>query len=133
MTDMTDQIKHLPDFNVKTIKHQNQRYNTPGDYWKNKKKWEIRISKMKNPDYEFLVMVHELVELYLTQKRGISEEEITKFDLNNPDSDDPGSLSEAPYHREHMFSMEVEKLIGKELELNWKGYMNSFNELVYKR
>jgi hypothetical protein len=130
---MTDRIKHLLDLNIKIIEHQDQRYETAGDYWADKNKWEIRISRMKNPDYEFLLMIHELVELYLTQKRGIKEEDITKFDLEHLDSEDPGSIPGAPYHKEHMFSMEVEKLIIKELGLDWKDYMDSFDKLVYKK
>ena len=130
---MADRIKHLLDLNIKIIEHRDQRYKTAGDYWADKNKWEIRISRMKNPDYEFLIMIHELVELYLTQKRGIKEEDITKFDLEHLDNEDPGSIPEAPYHKEHMFSMEVEKLIIKELGLDWKDYMDSFDKLVYKK
>jgi len=135
-TNTKNRKKHLPKIVIYPIKHSQQRYDTAGDYFKDfggKNLWWFHISKMENPDYEFLVLIHELIEWYLTQKRGIKEKDITLFDLKNVDSEDPGSLKDAPYHREHMFSMKIEKLLAKELGVEWKTYDKSFDKLVYEK
>ena len=125
-------MKHLPIIESMIIPHKSQRYDTAGDYWITKRgNWQIRISEMK-PDYEFMVLIHELIEFYLTQKRGISEESITYFDTGEgAESDDPGTMKNAPYHKEHMFSTKIEKLLCKELNIDWEKYDKSFSKLKY--
>ena len=125
-------MKHLPDISIETIKHEKQRYDTAGDYLQyNKYLWCFYISKMDNIDYEFLVLIHELIEWRLTQKRGIKEEDITKFDIESG-SDDPGALKNAPYHKEHMFATRIEKLLAKELGVDLDKYCKSFDKLKFK-
>jgi hypothetical protein len=128
-------MKHLPDFNIWVIPHKNQRYDTAGDYYKNPlENWDICISKM-NADYEFMVAVHELIEFYLTQKHGIKEVDITKFDTKDVEPEyrsDPGLSPKAPYHKEHMFAEKIEKRLAKELNINWNIYCNYFKKLKYK-
>ena len=125
-------MKHLPKIEVEFINHSQQRYDTAGDYYKDGKKQILKISKMKNLDYEFSVMIHELIEWYLTEKRGIKEKDIMKFDLEHINSDDPGCILSAPYHKEHMFSMMIEKLLMKELDVDWDEYDKSFEDLKYE-
>ena len=122
-------MKSFPEVILKTIPHSKQRYRTPGDYFKKNGKWYIVVSKM-NPDMEFLIKIHELVELYLTQKRGVSEESITKFDIEfEKDRDkgvwkdeEPGDSPRAPYCREHKFATMIEKLCCQELSVSWEEY-----------
>ena len=124
----------LPTIRYKSIPHKSQRYKTFGDYWITKRgNWEIRVSEMK-ADYEFMVLVHELIEFYLTQKRGISEPSITYFDTHEgKDSDDPGTIKSAPYHKEHMFATKIEKLICKELGISWTDYDKEFSKKKFDR
>ncbi len=68
-----------------------QRYNTAGDYYATSSGWQFAVSKQKSVDDEFLILIHELVEWYLTQRNGIREEDITAFHVANPSSRDPGS------------------------------------------
>ena len=125
-------MKHLPNIKYKTIPHKKQRYDTAGDYWITKKgNWEIRISEMK-ADYEFMVLIHELVEFYLTQKKGITEPDIMYFDTHEGKySDDPGMMKSAPYHKEHMFATKIEKMICKQMGLDWEKYDKQFSKLKY--
>ena len=67
-------------FLLQTIPHKLQRYDTVGD-WIPGSPAKITVSQMGNDDYEFLVMVHELVEFYLCQKRGIGDKEVSAFDI----------------------------------------------------
>jgi hypothetical protein len=125
-------MRHLPKIYCEVIPHKKQRYDTAGDYffgsWYNR--WNFLISEMKNTDYEFLVLVHEIIEWHLTQKRGIKEEDITNFDIESKHPD-PGTLKNAPYHKEHMFATKIEKQLAKELKINWNKYDKSFDKLKY--
>jgi hypothetical protein len=125
---------------AKTIPHKDHRYPTVGDYWTDEKGVEqFRVSKMSNPDYEFLVLIHELVEDYLCQRRGISEpKQIKPFDewfekareLGMVyDDDEPGCHPNAPYMREHMFAMMIERLVGRELGVDWNKYAEEVESL----
>lgn len=103
------------------------RYPTTGDYFKTKSGWIIIGADLKNPDYNFLTLIHEFVELYLTQKRGISEPKIKKFDEWFEREKNkgrfrkilgPGWHLKAPYRKEHLIALKVEKLLAKELGVN---------------
>ena len=105
------------------------RYLTTGDYYKTKYGWEIISADTGNPDYNFLILVHELIELYLTQRRGIPEPKIKKFDewFENKKTKgrfksilSPGHHPKAPYRWEHMFAVKIEELLAKELGANRK-------------
>lgn len=123
---------HLPKIDIKVIPHKEQRYDTAGDWQCNKRKISLQISQMELMDYEFMVAVHELIEVYLCKKAGITTEDVDKFDMSNPQLDDPGRSPKAPYHKQHMFAMKVEKMICKFLLLSWDVYNQSFERLVYK-
>ena len=119
---------------IKTIPHDEQRYDTTGDYWQDDKTTEFRITAQDNPDYEFLVALHELVEWYLTQKRGIRIEEIDAFDMGfekerekglHEDWEEPGDDANAPYRKEHRFASIVEQLVCHELGIDWQEYEES--------
>lgn len=113
---------------IYSIPHDKHRYPTVGDYWQEGNSDFIKVSAMENPDHIFLVAVHELIEMWLTRKRGITEESISAFDIqyenNRPDGDvsEPGGDPEAPYQKEHQFSTKIERLIAEELGVNWAEY-----------
>ena len=129
-------MKHLPEIILKAIDHKKQRYETAGDYFVKDKKWHIRVSKI-NADYELLAMIHELIEFYLTQKRGIKEEDITAFDIKFEQEreqgrwkdEEPGNDLRAPYFKEHQFSTLIEQQIANELGADWKEYEDAFLKL----
>jgi hypothetical protein len=114
---------------IKTIPHKDQRYETAGDYWFDGDKIDVRVSDMANDDYAFLVAVHELVELYLTKKKGISEPDIMAFDIAHPDSSEPGAEPDAPYYKEHLFASAIEMLMAGQLGINWQDYDKKIMEL----
>lgn len=126
---------------IDTTPHSEQRYPTVGDYWRPSipkyalERLEVRVSDLGNEDYEFLVAIHELIEEHLTRKRGISEEEITKFDMayeasRTPESiDEPGDHPDAPYNKEHIFATHIERLVAEELGVDWDAYSDKINSL----
>lgn len=117
----------------KVVPHHKQRYETLGD-WIPGKPARMVASRLNNPDFEFLVLFHELIEHELCKKRGIKDSVVVAFDkrferernrgLHSPSSE-PGASHTAPYRREHSFAMRLERLMAKELGVNWKKYNNA--------
>lgn len=107
---------------IDTVDHTDQRYPTAGDWLFDGGKLQITVSRLGDPDMELLVAVHELVEAWLCDKRGIAEPDVMAFDVDHDGESDPGSLSEAPYHKEHMFAETIERLLANELGIDWNAY-----------
>lgn len=125
---------------IKSIPHDQQRYETVGDWLIDEKTGDITIfvSDMGNEDYNFLVALHELIEVKLCQKRGIKQEAVDAFDKNfevereagkHEEDDEPGDDPAAPYKKEHFFATNMEALIAGELSVDWKEYENTIYAL----
>jgi len=101
------------------------RYKTLGDW---KENGEVVVADLNNEDYQFLVYLHEICEWYICKKQGITEEEVNKFDIEfernrKPDNDEePGDQATAPYHQPHVFASIIERLVAKELGIEWGKY-----------
>lgn len=125
--------------NIKTIPDKEQRYDTVGDYWKKDDVDEIKVSEMSNRQYEFLVAIHEMVEQFLCENAGITDKEITGFDVEyekkrkNGDDTEPGEDIFAPYHKQHMFAEKIEMLMAEECGLDWEDYCKYSNRFYEKR
>ena len=109
---------------IKSIPHKKQRYETIGDWIvKNGELKEIRVSKAKDDNIEFLIAVHEFIEAWLCLKRGITQKEVDNFDIQfefsrkKGDISEPGDSPKAPYHKEHQFASAIESAIAKQLGL----------------
>ena len=121
---------------LRTIPHSEQRYETCGD-WENLPEGSLRISvsDMGNDDYAFLVAIHELVEVWLCNKRGITDEAVSAFDIeyekNRPEGDEsePGDHPDAPYRKEHFFATNIERMIALELGVDWEKYSKAVMSL----
>lgn len=123
--------KQVPLISISTLEHAKQRYDTVGDWQLGDGTIHITVSALGDPDYEFLVGLHELVEAYLCQKRGIPEQLVTAFDnlfeaeraagKHGPE-DEPGDSRRAPYGKEHRFATRIERLVAAELGVDWEKY-----------
>lgn len=116
---------------IEVIDHDKQRYSTVGDWqWLDEEKTNLKISVSKMSDwrYEMLVAVHELHEVLLCKNRGITQEEVDRFDIlyeaNRPEGDtsEPGDARYAPYFFQHQFATILERLFAKELDVDWEVY-----------
>lgn len=124
----------LEDIQAKVIQHSKQRYCTLGDYFFRGGKMMFRVSELGRWEYEFAVLVHEIVEWGLVKHRGVKIEDIDAFDkefeedrargLHGPD-DEPGDDPRAPYHREHCFATAVERMLIAAFGLSWQGYVDA--------
>lgn len=114
---------------IQTVPHSRQRYDTAGDYFEIGRFWILQISKLPNWRMEAALIIHEMVEMFLTKHRGIPWEKIDQFDMEHPELDDPGADPEAPYHREHMTATDFEKQICLLLGLDWEEYQQALDSL----
>jgi hypothetical protein len=108
---------------VETLPGDHQRYPTAGDYWRDADGTiQVRVSEMGNEQYELLVALHEIIEFMLCDARGISEADITSFDMRHLHLDEPGEHPDAPYRKEHAFAEAVERLLAHEFGITWDEY-----------
>jgi hypothetical protein len=90
---------------------------------------------MNNPDHAFLILLHELVEAYLCQRREITEEAVTAFDAefeaNRPpgNEDENGDDPAAPYAKEHFAATNIERIMAGELGVVWSHYTDAIEGL----
>lgn len=119
-------LKHLPKISCKVISHKKQRYDTFGDYWWKGDNWEFRISEL-TPEAELAVLIHELVEFFLTNREGIKEEDITAFDIRSG-LRDPGDCPDAPYYFQHKAAEKVEMAVIEALGMKWSDYCDLFED-----
>ena len=122
------------DIEIKTIPQHKQKYRTLGDYWKEGNVDFVRVSHLGNRVFEFLISIHEQVESFLCEQRGIPEPLIREFDERfeehraamektlQLDAGEPGDHPQAPYRREHRFAENIERLVAAELGVNWNEY-----------
>jgi hypothetical protein len=114
---------------IQTIPHDNQRYPTVGDYWRDEQDIiQIRVSDMKNSNYEFLVALHELIEMQLCKSAGIPFKIIDNFDKDyeqlrpKNDTSEPGDSPNSPYKKQHLIATGIEKIVCAELGIDWQTY-----------
>ncbi len=116
-------------FDIKTIPHRAQRYDTLGDYWADASGISnVRVTELGDWRYEFLVAIHELIELALTRQRGISEPSIMAFDMAFTGKGEPGDNDSAPYRCEHRFAENIERLVCAELGIHWRDYERALED-----
>lgn len=125
-------MKNLPKIVIDVIPHKKQRYPTCGDYFKKKGELHVRISKM-NSKHEFLVLMHEMIEWFLINEKGISIKSIDDFDIlyeeTKTDNSEPGNDPNAPYHDAHVYATEIEMMLAKKLGVKWSMYEKNVNNL----
>lgn len=115
---------------IETAASEDQRYPTAGDYWETDNEIYFKITDQGSDDHEFLVAIHEMIEFWLTRERGISEAEITDYDIKweelpEPKADEPGNEADCIYGREHRFAENIERQLAHELGIDWHEYNNS--------
>ena len=114
------------DIQIKFIPHAEQRYDTLGDWFREDGVLQIRVSNDQrlSEHKQFLVALHELIEVKLCEIRGITIEEVDTFDFcwaSDDPNEEPGDHPDAPYRKEHRFAMMIEHLMAHEMGLTGYG------------
>lgn len=128
------------DINIQTIPHDTQRYQTCGDWW-----WDefgnlqVRVSDMGNIIYQWLVAEHEINEALMCQQAGVSEVEVSDFDMKFEalretlpkliGDQEPGDMVSAPYYKQHQAATQIEQLSANHHKIDWKKYNKAVEEL----
>jgi hypothetical protein len=119
--------------NVRVIRPEDMRYPTVGDWIiEADGSLAVYVADMGNADYNFLVGLHETVEAYLCLRSGISEETVTKWDIEHLDLDEPGADCNSPYFVEHVAAEEIEKQVAAQLGVDWKAFGEAIDEQAKK-
>ena len=116
---------------IKTIPHQDQRYDTCGDWLIDGDNITILVSDLGDWRLEYLVADHELREALLCRHRGISPKVVDDFDTSWKSEGEPGDDPQAPYKREHFFATSIERLTAAELDVDWAEYEGKLNALEW--
>ena len=118
-------FKHIPNAVILVIPRSAHRYDTTGDYFEVGEGWkEFRISQLENPDFEHAISMHEQLEAYSCMRRGITIEQIDKWDMEHPDDSAPGANPECPYYEDHMWAESIERQIIAHFGHDWEKYDN---------
>lgn len=104
---------------IDQIAVEDQRYDTIGDwFYDDTGTLHIRTSSESRKG-AFLIALHELVEAFLCEHNGVSQEMVDEFDFEHQFKEgEPGDLQDAPYKREHRFAMLIEHLMARELGMD---------------
>lgn len=120
---------------IKIIPHSEQRYSTAGDWFFVGDNLEIRVSKMSDWRFEFLVARHELDEVIMCEHEGITQKAVDDFDMqfekDRPEGDnsEPGDHPKAPYRRPHFRATTNERIMADSLGVDWQKYEAELNAL----
>jgi hypothetical protein len=128
-------------FVISQIPHKKQRYETVGD-WMPGNPVRIRVSRMKDERYAFLVALHEMIEYELCRMNGIADSKVVEFDLNfekerrarlHSIEAEPGDDPRAPYRDEHAFATMVERTVARKMGVSWPAYEKAVLSLSPRR
>ena len=117
---------------IQTIPHENQRYETIGDWQKVDDTLIVNVSELPDARYEFLIGLHEMVEAYLCLSRGVTEKQVDEFDLAFQGDGEPGDASDSPYRKEHFHATNIERLVAEQLGVDWEKYETAIVEKFCK-
>lgn len=120
---------------IEVVAHENQRYPTAGDWVMDGEDLMIFVSETGNDNYNYLLMVHELVEALLCERDDIEQSLVDKFDRNyekkrkKGDLSEPGDNPNAPYYEQHQVATLAEKIVALQMLIDWPSYEDKINKL----
>jgi hypothetical protein len=125
------------------VDHSAQQYDTCGDWYRSNQTLHINVSRLPDRREMFLVAIHELVEAFLCECVGITEQQVDEFDLkferkkscgdsglNSNPCEEPGDDSQAPYYHQHQIATGIERILAAEVGVDWPTYEKHINELT---
>lgn len=100
---------------IEAISKSQMRYDTLGDWFTDERGHiHIQVDESLSADEQFLIAIHELVELKLCSMRGITQQAVDEFDLQFLGKElpgEPGDHPDAPYRVEHRQAMILEHMM----------------------
>ncbi len=116
------------------VPHQQQRYDTAGDWTLRGQRLEIKVSQMPTSGYESLLALHEYIEATLCLAAGITPADVDDWDFNYSGSyAEPGEDPACPYHKQHMQAETQERALAEALGLDWFAYIDALDKLEWRK
>lgn len=111
---------------IKAIDPAAIRYSTCGDWlWLPDGTLQVFVPDYGGRNYNaFLVALHEMVEAWACKRSGITEEQVTEWDVAHPHAEEPAELPDSPYFVEHDLAMAVEKKVCEALGIDWDDHQS---------
>jgi hypothetical protein len=132
-------MEDLKKIQIEIIPHSSQRYQTCGDWFLDENGvMQVRISNLGTEIENFMVAIHEVIELVLLRNKGITDKDIDKFDFEFEErvkrgeagrNDEPGFASDSPYLQEHTLATSVELQMCALAKINWNEYSTKIENL----
>jgi hypothetical protein len=104
------------------------RYDALGDWHYDDRRDEV-VAQIAVPKFSrgsnyaaWLIAIHELVELFLCARQGVTQREADAFHASHQDSDEYGDELDCPYYEQHQIADAVEKLLCGAIGIRWKDY-----------
>jgi hypothetical protein len=85
--------------------------------------------------HEALIAIHELTEMVMCERDGVSQTLVDNFDKVYEESRAEGNTSEpgddpgAPYYKQHGIASGIERIIATLLGVDWNAYNDEVNAL----
>lgn len=114
---------------VETVPHGQQPYNTCGFYGTDNGAMHVTVSMMPDWKYTALVAIHEIIEATICRSDGVTDDEITAFDVAFTGDGEPGDDPAAPYRRQHLMATAIEKMLAAAMGVDWKTYESAIDAL----
>lgn len=128
---------------IETIPHDQQRYNTCGDWqFTDPNTLHIKVSEMQNNGQirheimEAVVGLHEAVEALMCTMDDVTEKEVDAFDKDElyqkecKELDiEPGDHPKSPYKQQHSLATGIERILCAAFGIDWFEYENQLIEI----
>jgi hypothetical protein len=121
---------------VVLIPHVEQRYPTCGDWTYDKEGLKVSVSDCSDPRVDACIAVHEIVEALICKFKGVTQQMVDRFDMEYEEerkmgrvNGEPGDDRDAPYYSAHQVATAVERLLAREIYLNWEEYEKKVGNL----
>jgi len=116
---------HMHNAFIEVIPHKLQRYETSGDWYTlSNGLLHFKISQRSDKKHEWLDAMHEQIEQFICELRGVSQEQVDEWDFAHPGMEDPGSDPKAPYFEGHAFANSICMELAKKIGVDWREYYN---------
>lgn len=126
------EIAHM-NIHIEVIPHQDHRYDTVGDWWFDTEgNLQIRVSQLGDWRFESLIAFHELAEVLQCKHKGITTEQVDRFDMGwkpHAGIEEPGDDPKAPYHDQHHTASNFELMLSFLLGVEWEKYADAIDAL----
>lgn len=118
---------------IETIPVKDMRYKSAGDWFFTENgDLEIKVADLGDWRMEFIVGLHELVEVMLCKYKGITQKQVDDFDMSEYglSLEEPGLDPKAPYFEQHAIALKVEELVYEPLGINVDMFEDRMGEVI---